>query len=234
MSFSWFSFFTAPSLLPSLCTSSFLHAPFIPLIDGLHLWKCRGFGSVYDYRIQRGAARGREDDSKDTWKKRWKVTLLTLGSVDGGRAGGAAKWKCGHSERQEVNPPQVLCQCWRGVPGQPTGTADIMSPSCLSVEPLKEAACEWWKVGGLQVAAETWDKTNTHTDTMDTNPEILMPMVVAHWKRREGVWVCVFEVFWQIIHTPLLLVKKVAVKGYLILASPLSPFATAVVIMYAY
>lgn len=36
------------------------------------------------------------------------------------------------------------------------------------------------KVGGLQVAAETQGKKTTQTDTMDTNPKILMPMVVAH------------------------------------------------------
>lgn len=43
----------------------------------------------------------------------------------------------------------------------------------------------------------------THTDTMDTNPEILMPMVVAHWKQREGcVGVCVWGVLTDYPHTP--------------------------------
>ncbi len=44
-----------------------------------------------------------------------------------------------------------------------------------------------------------------------------------------------FDVFRQITHTPLLLVKKVVVKGNPILHSSLSPLvATTVVIMYAY
>lgn len=73
---------------------------------------------------------------------------------------------------------------------------------------------------------------NLHTHTMATNPEILMP-IVAHQMQRRGV--CGFEVSRQITHTPLLLVKKVAVKGYPIPASPLSPHATTpAVIMYAY
>lgn len=107
-----------------------------------------------------------------------------------------------------------------GCQASPLAQQTTCPPSRLCVEPLKEAV--WMvKVGGLQVAAETQGKKTTQTDTMDTNPKILMPMVVAHWKQRGGM--CVFEVFWQITHTPLLLVKKVVVKGYPILASPLSP-----------
>lgn len=97
-----------------------------------------------------GRARGREEDSKDTWKKRWKVTLSTLGFVDGGKAGGAAKWKRGHSERQEVNPPQVLCQCCRGG-ARPAHwhSRQHVPPHASEWSPLKRL-CEWWRWEGCR------------------------------------------------------------------------------------
>lgn len=52
---------------------------------------------------------------------------------------------------------------------------------------------------------------------MDTNPEILTPLVVVYWTWREE---CVLEVFWQISHTAPLPAKRVGVKGYPI-SSPL-------------
>lgn len=113
-SFLHFSFFTAPSLLPSWCTSLFLYAPFIPLIDGLHLWKRRGFGNVYDYWIQNGKARGREEDSKGTWKKRWKVTLLTLGSVDGGTREGQQNKSTSTVRGRKLIPPRCCANVGRG------------------------------------------------------------------------------------------------------------------------
>lgn len=84
--------------------------------------------------------------------------------------------------------------------------------------------CRWQTKYGTKPAPT---HTCIHMHTMDTNPEILMPMVGVHWKLKKGggvrVSVCEFKVFWQITHTPLLLVKKVVVEGYPILAPPLSP-----------
>lgn len=87
-SFLYFPF----SLLPFLCTSSFLHAPFIPLIDVLHLWKWRGFGSVYDYRIQNGPSQREGGRQQGHMKEKMKSDLIDpriCGRKKGGR--GAAK-----------------------------------------------------------------------------------------------------------------------------------------------
>lgn len=64
------------SLLPFLCTSSILCAPFIPLIDVLHLWKWGEFGSVYDYRIQNGPSQRERGRRQGHMKEKMKSDLI--------------------------------------------------------------------------------------------------------------------------------------------------------------
>lgn len=176
---------------------------------GYICWKWRGFGSVYDYWIQNREARGREGDGKGTWKKRWKVTLLTLGSVDGGTREGQQNKSASTVRGRKLIPPRCCASVGRGA-RLPHWRSGHPTPPHFSVWSPEKRLPEWWGAGGLQVAAEnTWDKTCTHTHahtltgTMDAKPKILMPTVVAHWKPREGcAAVCVWGVLTDYPHTP--------------------------------
>lgn len=96
-----------------------------------------------------------------------------------------------------------------GVPGYPTGAADIQPPLTSQCEVPKrgclngegQEGCRWQlKTLGTKPA-----RTHAHTltGTMDAKPKILMPTVVAHWKPREGcAAVCVWGVLTDYPHTP--------------------------------
>lgn len=100
-----FPLFIAPSFLPSQCTSSFLLAPFIPLIEGLHfvemerIWKC-----VWLHDPEWGSQRegGREGGSQQGhMKEKMKSDLVDpwiYGQSKGGRGGKIkvqAQWEAG-------------------------------------------------------------------------------------------------------------------------------------------
>lgn len=132
-----FSFaFSLPSVFSSSFFQSAFHlfdrwATFVAIERDLEV--CVITGS----RMGTASGRGGGGYCKDTWKRRWNVTLLTLGSVDGRRAGGAAKWKRGHSERQEVNPPRCCASVGRGYQADPLAQWTPCPPSFLSVVLLK-------------------------------------------------------------------------------------------------
>lgn len=84
---------------------------------------------------------------------------------------------------RKLIPPRCCASVERGVPDQPTGTADMKPPLLTAQFEVPLRGClNGEGVGGLQVAVETLGTKSTRTQagTMDTNPEILMPMVVAH------------------------------------------------------
>lgn len=90
---------------------------------------------------------------------------------------------------RKLIPPRCCASVERGVPDQPTGTADMKPPLLTAQFEVPLRGClNGEGVGGLQVAVETLGTKSTRTQagTMDTNPEILMPMVVAHWGWRQG------------------------------------------------
>lgn len=137
-SFLYFSLFT-PSLPVHLLRSLCSFHPFDRCAT--FVWKWGGFGSVYDYRVQNGPSQRERGRRQGHMKEKMKSDLIDPRIC--GRKGRGVEWKCGHSKTQEVNPPQVLCQCLRGVPGQPSGTADIMSPPHASVWSFLKRLYEW-------------------------------------------------------------------------------------------
>lgn len=139
------------------------------MITGSRIWQPAG-----------GRKRARTHERKDEKWPCWPLDLWT----EEGRQNKSA----GTVRGRKLIPPRCCASVDRGVPDQPTGTADIKPPPHSSVwSPFKRLS-EWWGVGGLQVAVETLGTKSTRTQagTMDTNPEILMPMVVAHWGWRQG------------------------------------------------